>query len=44
MAHCGAGDVLIVGGVGCNLRLQTMMGDMAKERGAHLYAIDERYW
>ncbi|XP_063720593.1 probable tRNA N6-adenosine threonylcarbamoyltransferase [Symsagittifera roscoffensis] len=43
MAHCGAGDVLIVGGVGCNLRLQTMMGDMAKERGAHLYAIDERY-
>lgn len=22
MAHCGAADVLIVGGVGCNLRLQ----------------------
>ena len=22
MAHCGAPDVLIVGGVGCNLRLQ----------------------
>ena len=22
MAHCGAPDVLIVGGVGCNMRLQ----------------------
>ena len=22
MAHCGAADVLIVGGVGCNLKLQ----------------------
>ena len=25
MAHCGAPDVLIVGGVGCNLRLQARM-------------------
>ena len=43
MAHCGAPDVLIVGGVGCNLRLQEMMGKMAQERGGHLYATDERY-
>ena len=25
MAHCGINDVLIVGGVGCNVRLQQMM-------------------
>ena len=25
MAHCGSDDVLIVGGVGCNQRLQEMM-------------------
>ncbi|KAJ7364974.1 hypothetical protein OS493_007607 [Desmophyllum pertusum] len=34
---------LIVGGVGCNKRLQEMMGVMAKERGAKLYATDERF-
>lgn len=33
MAHVGAPDVLIVGGVGCNVRLQEMMGTMAAERG-----------
>jgi len=43
MAHCDANDVLIVGGVGCNLRLQEMMDTMAKERGGKLYATDERY-
>lgn len=26
MAHCGSAEVLIVGGVGCNKRLQEMMG------------------
>ena len=26
MAHCGSQEVLIVGGVGCNMRLQEMMG------------------
>ena len=26
MAHCGAPDVLIVGGVGCNKRLQVGRG------------------
>lgn len=43
MAHCGSQEVLIVGGVGCNERLQEMMGIMAKERGALLYATDERF-
>lgn len=43
MAHCGSEEVLIVGGVGCNKRLQEMMGIMAKERGAMLYATDERF-
>jgi len=43
MAHCGSNEVLIVGGVGCNKRLQEMMGIMAKERGAKLYATDERF-
>lgn len=43
MAHCHAKEVLIVGGVGCNERLQEMMQRMAEERGAKLFAIDERY-
>ncbi|XP_065838409.1 probable tRNA N6-adenosine threonylcarbamoyltransferase [Oscarella lobularis] len=43
MAHCGASEVLIVGGVGCNERLQKMMGAMAEERGATVCAMDERY-
>merc|ERR1712093_175794 len=33
MAHVGSNQVLIVGGVGCNERLQEMMGLMAKDRG-----------
>ena len=43
MAHCGKADVLIVGGVGCNERLQAMMGTMAAERGGRLFATDDRY-
>jgi N6-L-threonylcarbamoyladenine synthase len=43
MAHVGAPDVLIVGGVGCNVRLQEMMGRMVAERGGRLYATDDRY-
>jgi N6-L-threonylcarbamoyladenine synthase len=43
MAHCTSRDVLIVGGVGCNERLQDMMRVMCSERGAMLYATDERY-
>nr|NVI71507.1 putative tRNA N6-adenosine threonylcarbamoyltransferase [Cucujiformia] len=43
LAHVGAKEVLIVGGVGCNLRLQEMMQIMCNERGAKLYATDERF-
>ncbi|KAI1805556.1 putative glycoprotein endopeptidase KAE1 [Daldinia bambusicola] len=43
MAHVGTNQVLIVGGVGCNERLQEMMGQMAKERGGSVYATDERF-
>ena len=43
MAHCGRKDVLLVGGVGCNLRLQEMMADMAANRGGVLCAMDARY-
>ncbi|KAL8944424.1 MAG: hypothetical protein Q9216_000475 [Gyalolechia sp. 2 TL-2023] len=43
MAHVGSSQVLIVGGVGCNDRLQQMMGMMASERGGGVYATDERF-
>eukprot|EP01029_Cantina_marsupialis_P027776 TRINITY_DN773986_c0_g1_i1.p1 TRINITY_DN773986_c0_g1~~TRINITY_DN773986_c0_g1_i1.p1 ORF type:complete len:349 (+),score=82.53 TRINITY_DN773986_c0_g1_i1:135-1181(+) len=43
MAHCGSEEVLIVGGVGCNKRLQEMMGIMASERGASVFGMDQRY-
>ncbi|CAF1151259.1 unnamed protein product [Adineta steineri] len=43
LAHVGSNQVLIVGGVGCNVRLQEMMGAMCKERQATVCAIDERY-
>lgn len=43
MAHVGSNEVLIVGGVGCNERLQEMMNVMCKERNATLYATDERF-
>ncbi|CAB3259597.1 unnamed protein product [Arctia plantaginis] len=43
MAHCGSDEVLIVGGVGCNERLQEMMGVMCSERGAKIFATDERF-
>jgi N6-L-threonylcarbamoyladenine synthase len=43
MAHVGSAQVLIVGGVGCNERLQEMMGIMARDRGGSVYATDERF-
>ena len=43
MAHCGQNSVLIVGGVGCNVRLQEMMADMVTDRGGTLCAMDHRY-
>ena len=36
-------QVLIVGGVGCNKRLQQMMGQMVTDRGGTMSAMDHRY-
>ena len=33
----------MIGGVGCNLRLQEMMEIMAKERGGGVCTMDNRY-
>ena len=43
MAHCNTNSALIVGGVGCNERLQQMVGQMAKERGGSVGGMDDRY-
>lgn len=44
MAHVNSSTVLIVGGVGCNLRLQEMMAQMCKDRAnGKVYATDERF-
>lgn len=43
MAHVGSNQVLVVGGVGCNERLQEMMGLMAQDRGGSVFATDERF-
>jgi len=43
MAHCGSNEVLIVGGVGCNKRLQAMMETMCQERNAKVCATDMRF-
>ena len=44
MAHAGQSQVLIVGGVGCNQRLQQMMQQMVQERpGGKVSSMDHRY-
>ena len=43
MAHVGSSQVLVVGGVGSNERLQEMMGIMAKARRGSVFATDERF-
>ncbi|KAF2012577.1 O-sialoglyco protein endopeptidase-like protein [Aaosphaeria arxii CBS 175.79] len=43
MAHVGSTQVLVVGGVGSNERLQQMMGLMARDRGGTVFATDERF-
>jgi N6-L-threonylcarbamoyladenine synthase len=43
MAHTGQTQVLIVGGVGCNKRLQEMMLQMVEERGGGVSSMDHRY-
>ncbi len=42
MSHCERDEVLIVGGVACNKRLQDMMRVMVEERGGKLCAMDQR--
>lgn len=42
-AQCRAPEVLLVGGVGCNERLQEMLETMCNARGARLCATDERF-
>ena len=42
VAHTQSDTVLIVGGVGCNQRLQDMMQDMLRDRGGKLCAMDQR--
>lgn len=43
LAHMASNQVLIVGGVGCNLRLQRMMQDMLNDRDGSLCAMDDSY-
>ena len=43
MPHVGSQQVLVVGGVGSNLRLQQMMGIMARDRGGNVFATDEMF-
>ncbi|OAG31769.1 N6-L-threonylcarbamoyladenine synthase [Nematocida displodere] len=43
MACTGSREVLVVGGVGCNKRLQEMVGEMARQRGSQGFGADERY-
>lgn len=44
MAHVNSSTVLIVGGVGCNLRLQEMMAQMCRDRAnGQVYATDNRF-
>jgi N6-L-threonylcarbamoyladenine synthase len=43
MAHVGSNQVLVVGGVGSNERLQKMMEIMVEDRGGSIYATDERF-
>ena len=43
LAHVESNEVLIVGGVGCNKRLQEMMRTMMKERGGRTFGMDSRY-
>jgi len=43
MAHCNTNNALIVGGVGCNVRLQEMVAQMTKERGGSVGGMDDRY-
>lgn len=44
MAHTGKDECLIAGGVGANMRLQQMLDEMCKARGARFYAPPKKYF
>ena len=44
MAHTGKTEVLIGGGVGANMRLQQMLEEMCRERGAKFYAPARKFF
>jgi len=43
LAHVGKDEVLLVGGVAANKRLQEMVKIMCEERGAKMYVVPEEY-
>ena len=43
LAHTEKEEVLLVGGVAANKRMQGMLDDMCKDRGAELYVCDIKY-
>ncbi|OQS54758.1 KAE1 [Ecytonucleospora hepatopenaei] len=43
LSYVGSEEVLIVGGVGCNLRLQEMITNLMSQRKGKVHAMDERY-
>ena len=43
LSFIDSNEVMVVGGVGCNLRLQEMLRRMVEQRGGVLYAMDERF-
>ncbi|KAI5159617.1 N6-L-threonylcarbamoyladenine synthase [Nematocida ausubeli] len=43
MSCTSSSEILVVGGVGCNRRLQEMAAKMATQRGGIGYSADERY-
>lgn len=40
MSHCCSQEVIVVGGVGCNTRLQQMIQLMVEERNGTMGGID----
>ncbi|NYT05330.1 MAG: bifunctional N(6)-L-threonylcarbamoyladenine synthase/serine/threonine protein kinase [Methanomicrobiales archaeon] len=43
LAHAGKDEVLLVGGVGANARLQEMLRTMCEDRGASFYVPERKY-
>lgn len=43
MAHCGKDELLLGGGVACNVRLKEMAKKMCSERGAKCYIPENQY-